>query len=205
VNVATKIVTALNTGIEACGSAVFVASGGFSPEKIYAELVAGDYDGEIDWALVTITLVDDRRVTAKHADSNQKKIREKLLQGPVSAARFLPLSAGSPATELSKTFDVMLLGMGLDGHFASLFPSMVNASALNVDAEPCIVKTEPQGNPSWPRISMSLSMIIKSRLILLLAQGPDKQRVLAAAKSDKSLPVHHLITQTRQPIEIVTN
>ena len=204
-SIVSKIVSTLNAGIAACGSANFVVSGGSSPVNIYAALVAGDYDGYIDWSLVTITLVDDRLVSKDHADSNQKLIHDKLLQGPISAAQFLPLTPDGPVANLSHRFDVILLGMGLDGHFASLFPSMINDTALDLDAEPSIIKTRPQGIPHWPRISMNLSMIIQARFILLLAQGEEKKKVLAAAKTDRSLPIHHLITQTLKPVEVLTD
>jgi 6-phosphogluconolactonase len=205
VRVVSKIVSALNAGITACGTANFVVSGGSSPVNIFSALVAGDYDGNIDWSLVTITLVDDRLVSKDHADSNQKLIHEKLLQGSISAAQFLPLTSDGPVANLSNRFDVMMLGMGLDGHFASLFPSMINDAALDLDAEPSIITTRPMGNPHLPRISMNLSMIIKARFILLLAQGEDKKKVLAASKTDRSLPIHHLIEQTLNPIEVLTD
>lgn len=203
-SIVSKIVSKLIEGIATRGSAIFVVSGGSSPSNIYAALVAGDYDGQIDWSLVTITLVDDRLVPKNHADSNQKLIQDRLLQGPISEAKFLPITSNRTAVNLLNPFDVILLGMGLDGHFASLFPSMVNDPSLDLNAEPAVVNTGPLGTPRWPRISMNLSMIIQARLIVLLAMGREKEEVLAAAKMDNSLPVHHLITQTSKPVLVVT-
>ena len=203
-NVVSKIIKTLNAGIVNHGSAYFVVSGGSSPTSIYAALVAGDYDSHIDWSRVTITLVDERQTPENHDERNQKLIHDQLLQGRVSAAKFLPLTDDMPIANLQRPFDVTLLGMGLDGHFASLFPSMIGSPALSMKAKPGLIKTEPQGTPNWPRISMNLSMITKSRLILLLAIGKEKQKVLYAAKKDRSLPIHHLISQTAKPVEVVS-
>jgi len=200
-----QIALALNVAIGERGTASFVVSGGSSPTSIFAALVAGEHDHHIDWERVTITLVDDRQVADDHDDSNCKLIRSKLLQGPVGAAQFLPLTTKGPVSEIPRPFDVMLLGMGTDGHFASLFPAMVDDIAMDVRAAPAVIETEPHGEPMWPRISMNLSMILQSRLILLLVKGSIKREVLATAQIDRSLPVHHLITQDIQSVQIVAN
>ena len=202
-SVANQIASALSVAIGERGTASFVVSGGSSPTPIFASLVAGEHDHDVDWEQVTITLVDDRQVADDHEDSNCKLIRAKLLQGPVGAAQFLPLTVEGPVSKIPRPFDVMLLGMGSDGHFASLFPSMVNDRAMDVKAAPTVIKTEPHGDPMWPRITMNLSMILQSRFILLLAMGSVKREVLAAARTDRSLPVHHLITQNIQSVQIV--
>ena len=104
----------------------------------------------------------------------------------------------------------MLLGMGNDGHFASLFPEMLvqtqkspkNNLEFEVSAEPSIITTPALGNPKLPRISMNLSLILKSKRIILLANGKEKQAVLKSAEKDKMLPIYHLLKQTHVPIEI---
>ena len=98
----------------------------------------------------------------------------------------------------------MLLGIGLNGHFASLFPSMVGNAAMNVDTAPAIIQTGPEGDPLYPRISMNLPMILQSRLVFLLVKGAAKQEVLRVAQTDQSLPVHYLITQTVKSVQIIT-
>lgn len=204
-SIVTQITDALAAGIAARGTASFVVSGGSSPATIFAALAEGAYDAVIDWSKVTITLVDDRQVPDDHADSNRKLIREQLLLGDVAAATFLPLTTDGPVADLHRPFDVMLLGMGPDGHFASLFPSMVDDAAMDVATPPAIIETGPQGNPIWPRISMNLAMILQSSLLILLVKGAVKQDVLAAAQTDRSLPIHHLISQTVTPVEIITD
>ena len=200
-----QIALALNVAIGERGTASFVVSGGSSPTSVFAALVAGEHNHDIDWERVTITIVDDRQVPDDHDDSNCKLIRSKLLQWPVCAAQFLPLTTEEPVSEIPRPFDVMLLGMGTDGHFASLFPAMVDDIAMDVRATPAVIETEPHGEPMWPRITMNLSMILQSRLILLLVKGSIKREVLAAAQIDRSLPVHHLITQDIQSVQIVAN
>tara|TARA_B100001059_G_C17606978_1_gene462507 strand:+ start:30 stop:647 length:618 start_codon:yes stop_codon:yes gene_type:complete len=204
-SVVNQIASTLSVAIDERGTASFVVSGGSSPKSIFAALVAGEHDHDVDWGKVTITLVDDRQVPDDHDDSNCKLIRSKLLQGPVGAARFLPLTFKGPVSEIPRPFDVMLLSMGPDGHFASLFPSMVDDMAMDVRTAPTVIETEPNGDPIWPRISMNLSMILQSRLILLLVMGSVKREVLTAARTDRSLPVHHLITQNMQSVQVVEN
>ena len=124
---------------------------------------------------------------------------------------FTPLSTDLMSRNLIPTiFTVMLLGMGNDGHFASLFPEMLvqaknspkNNLEFEVSAEPSIITTPALGNPKLPRISMNLSLILKSKRIILLANGKEKQAVLKSAEKDKMLPIYHLLKQTQVPIEI---
>ena len=198
-----QITSALSVAIDERGIASFVVSGGSSPTSVFTALVAGDHNRDVDWKRVTITLVDDRQVADDHDDSNCKLIRSKLLKGPVGAAQFLPLTVDGPASEIPRPFDVMLLGMGSDGHFASLFPPMVDDKAMDVRATPAVIETQSYGDPKWPRVTMNLSMILQSRLILLLVNGSVKRETLASAEIDRSWPVHHLITQNVQSVQIV--
>ena len=203
-SVVNQITAGLAAGIAQRGSASFVVPGGSSPAFIFKALANGEYGNDVDWARVTITLVDDRQVRGNHNDSNRKLIRAQLLRGPVVAAKFLPLTIAGPVTKIDRPFDVMLIGIGPDGHFASLFPSMVGEAAMSVDTAPAIIQTGPEGDPLCPRISMNLPMILQSRLVFLLVKGAAKQEVLRAAQTDQSLPVHYLITQTVKSVQIVT-
>ena len=98
----------------------------------------------------------------------------------------------------------MLLGIGLNGHFASLFPSIVGNAAKSVDTAPAIIQTGPEGDPLCPRISMNLPMILQSRLVFLLVKGAAKRDVLRAARTDQSLPVHYLTMQTVKSVQSAT-
>ena len=97
-------------------------------------------------------------------------------------------------TEFKKPFDITLLGMGEDGHFASLFPDMINQNeAFDLNASPKILITPPQGNPLIPRITMNLSLIMESLNIILLVKGKAKQNIFEKAKKEKKFPIHYLI------------
>ena len=81
---------------------------------------------------------------------------------------------------------------------------MVGNATMNVDTAPAIIQTGPEGDPLCPRISMHLPMTLQSRLVFLLVKGAAKRDVLRAARTDQSLPVHYLITQTVKSVQIVT-
>ena len=81
---------------------------------------------------------------------------------------------------------------------------MVGDAEMNVDTAHTIIQTGPEGDPLCQRISMNLPMILQSRLVFLLVKGAAKRDVLRAARTDQSLPVHYLITQTVKSVQIVT-
>ena len=99
----------------------------------------------------------------------------------------------------------MLLGMGEDGHFASLFPSLIesNKEYFDLYAEPDIFFTEPMGSPCHKRVSMNLSMILESENIFLLVSSDKKNDVLKQAEFDKNLPLYYLLNQSRKEIKII--
>ena len=193
----------LSQAIAERGSASLVVSGGSSPIPTFATLASTS----IDWAQVTITLVDDRDVPADHADSNDLLLHTHLLQGRAAQAHYVSLARDPDAVaNITRPFDVMLLGMGTDGHFASLFPDMISdATAFDSDAAPAILRTGIKGSPAHPRISMNLAMILQSRHIMLLIQGDAKRAVLAEAQHDHNLPVSALLHQTITNIDIITD
>ena len=194
-----QIARQLAHAIATKGQASLVVCGGSSPISIFAALTAGAHEGIVDWSHVTITLVDDRLVPADHQHSNQKLLHDHLLCGAVAAATFIPLAIDNAADNIGRPFDVMLLGMGVDGHFASLFPDMVGETSLQVDA-PDDFETGPKGSPSLPRVSMNLAMILQSKLLILLVNGSE-QAVLEAARTDPGLPVHALLKQDVTPLK----
>ena len=181
----------LNSSIDNEGSASLILSGGYSPISIYEELSNID----ISWSKVFLTLVDDRLVDPDHRDSNQKLLHNHFIKNKAKNINFFPLTENFLSnTEFKKPFDVTLLGMGEDGHFASLFPDMINQNeAFNLNASPKILITPPQGNPLMPRITMNLSLIMESLNIILLVKGKVKQNIFEKALKEKKLPIHHLI------------
>ena len=181
----------LNSSIKNMGSGSLVVCGGTSPISIYEELSNID----ISWSKVFLTLVDDRLVDPDHRDSNQKLLHNHFIKNKAKNINFFPLTENFLSNvEFKKPFDITLLGMGEDGHFASLFPDMINQNeAFDLNASPKILITPPQGNPFIPRITMNLSLIMESLNIILLVKGKAKQNIFEKAQKEKKLPIHHLI------------
>ena len=98
---------------------------------------------------------------------------------------------------------MVLLGLGNDGHFASLFPAQLNnALVFDAYASPSIIVSDQDlGSPSHKRISMNLSMLIDAKRCILLVPNSDKRKIVERAYKDNQLPLHFLLTQERTKIE----
>ena len=190
-SVTTLISAKLEDAINKSGTASLVVSGGSSPIKIFKDLSKI----ELPWSKVQITLVDDRLVEPQSENSNQRLLSEHFLKNKAKKSKFFPLSEDLISYKKFKIpFDVTLIGMGEDGHFASLFPSMIgDKEGYSIDANHKIFKTSSQGNPFLPRITMNLSLIMSSELIILLVKGKAKQNILELAKNDETYPIHYLL------------
>jgi 6-phosphogluconolactonase len=198
---AQSIYEALKNNIYNNGSVSFVVSGGCSPVKIFNDLSKS----ELDWSKVSVTIVDDRVVSSEHSDSNEKLLKENLFINNASAAKFISLKSDSDEVmNINRPFDIMLLGMGEDGHFASLFPELIdNSNYFDLSANPEIIFTEPMGNPCHKRVSMNLSMIMQSKKIILLVSSSAKSILVDQAFENKYLPIHFLLNQQTKDIEII--
>jgi 6-phosphogluconolactonase len=99
----------------------------------------------------------------------------------------------------------MLLGMGEDAHFASLFPSMINSNIeyFKIDSKPEIIYTLPMGSPLHERISMNLAMILNSKSIILLVSNSKKSDLVTEARTNKDLPLYYLLNQKLVDVEIL--
>ena len=196
-----SIYLALLDGINNNGFASFIVSGGSSPLKIFNELS----ETSLDWSKVYISLVDDRHVSSEHVDSNERLLKEHLLINNASTANFISLKSNpEKVLGLSRPFDIMLLGMGDDGHFASLFPSSISASNyFDLSADPEIIYTEPMGDPCHKRISMNLSMITESKKIILLVSNEKKLSLVGEAHENSLLPIYYLLAQEKAGMSIV--
>lgn len=187
------------------GQAVLAVSGGRSPIAFFEALS----QKALDWQNIGITLVDERIVPTTHADSNTGLVREYLLKNKAAAATWVPLvEEGKSETELQpedvvayalkhyKQPDVLVLGMGGDGHTASLFPQAPQLkTAVDLANEAALVHTTPVTAPH-ERVSMSLGAILKTRNIYLAIQGADKKAVfdLASCKASLEYPVSLILT-----------
>ncbi|MBU0526057.1 MULTISPECIES: 6-phosphogluconolactonase [unclassified Pseudomonas] len=178
----------LSDAIDARGSATLVVSGGRSPVAFFQNLAKQ----KLDWSKVVVTLADERWVPVEHADSNAGLLKRYLLQGPAAKAQFLSLYSATANLELAAEqadrllaelppIDVLILGMGDDGHTASLFPNSPNlADALKVDGTrrcyPMLAPTVPH-----QRLTMSRALLASAKTTVLSISGQSKLTTLSAA------------------------
>ena len=184
------------------GKSTFIVSGGSSPVQIFKDLSAM----HAKWSDINISLVDDRVVDTNHDDSNEKLVNNVLIKDEAKDANFISLcNQSKDLLNLKRPFCIMLLGMGEDGHFASLFPKLIetNPEYFDLESDSEIFFTEPMGNPCHRRVSMNLSMILESKDIFLLVSSKKKSEVLNQAKSDKSLPLYYLLNQSKVDLKII--
>ncbi len=211
-HLADAIAETLGAAVASRGSAVLVVSGGRTPLPLFHELA----QRSLPWSEIWITLADERWVTPDHKDSNEALVRQHLLQGPASAARFVPLknSAATPEAgeadcaqalaALPRPFDVVILGMGDDGHTASLFPQAPQLqAALTSTTTPCMA-VDPVTVPH-ARMSLTLSALLESRRIVLHMVGDGKWRVYqqaAATGPVEEFPVRAVLQQNEVPVHV---
>ena len=199
-NLSQSIAASLSASINLNGYASFVVCGGSSPLPLYDNLSNKD----LDWSKVSIFLGDDRVVPSDHQDSNNYLIQLHLLKNNASSASFYPLNDSKiTIKDIRRPFDVVLLGLGNDGHFASLFPAQLNnALVFDAYASPSIIVSDQDlGSPSHKRISMNLSMLIDAKRCILLVPNSNKRKIVERAYKDNQLPLHFLLTQERTKIE----
>lgn len=206
------IVESLQEAIAQRGRAVLVVSGGSTPKGLFERLS----HSELDWAKVTVTLADERWVPGSHRDSNERLLREQLLINKAASATFLSLktahespreAAPSVDQQLAElgAADVLVLGMGADGHTASLFPQANNLQqALDLDSAQRCIAIDPV-TAAHLRMSMSLAFLLESREIFLHITGTEKLGVFEQACIDgdaRKAPIAELVKQARRPVQV---
>ena len=210
----------INKSIGRNGRAVVALSGGSTPKPFFAALAKKD----IDWSRVIITLVDERWVDETHELSNAAFMRRHLLNALNPRVRFVPLyfslgkveesydmvlknycEATESTTQAPRNFDVVVLGMGKDGHTASFFPDADNINEL-VD----IKNNRPLHACHSPttqvqRITWSIKMLLNSSFLVLHYTGQEKKQVFDRAKtagSHTELPIRSVIFQDHVPLNV---
>lgn len=195
----------LRDAIARRGAACLAVSGGATPAHYLPALSARI----LPWDKVTVTLTDERWALPHEADSNEGLIRRCLLHGPASAVRFIGLR-GTAATPLAAAadacarladlpdFDCVLLGLGGDGHFASVFPGRVAACDV---AAACVATIGPNG----ARLTLTPRRLLAARRLLLIHTGRAKQAVLDAARGDgpiEDLPIRLVLRRMGSDLRI---
>lgn len=218
--IARHIADALRAAIAARGQASLAVSGGKSPIPLFEVL----RDEDLDWSKVSIVLVDERIVPRDHEASNTALVARHLLQGKAAASRFclffrelapvfnadvldaLVRDATDRIADLPWPLDVAVLGMGEDGHTASLFPGAPGyARAIASDDRLAWVVPEQAPVPApHARLTFTLHALLEARELVLSIAGDNKLAVYhqAAAKADPALPVSLVLNQTRTPVSV---
>jgi 6-phosphogluconolactonase len=208
-----EIQVELQEAIAARGYASLVVSGGRTPVVLFNQL-AGE---KLPWNKVWVTLADERWVDVHDAASNEQLVRAELLQQQAATAQFIGLKNAAATPEqgadwtwralsrIKRPFDVVLLGMGDDGHTASLFPDSPHlAQAMNTSLPPACVAMQAPVAPQ-ARLSLNLNALLDARRIILHIQGDAKWAVYQAAKAHgptAALPVRAVLHQQIVPIEV---
>lgn len=211
---AERIASALRRRLAAGGEAALVCSGGTTPGRCYDALSAAT----LDWSRVRVTLSDERWVSADDEASNERLVRDRLLRGEARAADFVPLyrqglspeqgcealAADADAGRLPRPFACSLLGMGEDGHFASLFPDSAALAAGLDPAGDSLCLPVVTAASELPRVTLTLAPLAESEEIVLLIFGEKKWAVYERARDgDTALPVAALLASAAIPVRVV--
>lgn len=203
--VADLVQAELARGIGSDGHAECAVSGGSTPEALYRTLVRRD----VPWGKVGLTLVDERWTPPDHPRSNETFVRRSFEGAPIRALRGLYRPAPTPAdalaqveaslADIGKPFDVVILGIGPDGHSASWFPhahglSTALASKAMVATVRAIRSDVTQDEVD--RMTLTVSAVASARRIVLLLAGMDKRAAFEAARGEgpvEAMPVRAIL------------
>lgn len=188
---AAQVAAALRLALQDRQHANLAVPGGRTPVALFRALRVA----ALDWEHVRVTLTDERWVPETDPASNAALVRRELLQEEAARSTFLPLyssaaNAGAGAQQASRVvadcvpFDVVVLGMGADGHFASLFPGSPGiAAALDPLAVPAALAMRAPAAP-MDRLSLNLAALAATPQLYLLVTGADKLEVLKRAQQE---------------------
>jgi 6-phosphogluconolactonase len=208
---AAHVAQRLAKGLSERGRASLAVSGGSTPRLLFEQLS----DKDIDWKNVWITLVDERWVPPGSNRSNQRLVTIELLGRKAANAHFVPLyreglkpgDIGEIESEISSLmpFDVVILGMGADGHTASFFTGGSRLhEAVSPDTKALVIDMEAEG-AGETRVTLTLPVIVASAELILHIEGQEKRDVLESADEDgvqSTYPISHVLT-ARPDIRVV--
>lgn len=179
-----QITQDLKGAIDAKGGATLLLSGGSTPSGLYKLLSFS----EINWSVVRIGLVDERFVPLNHPQSNFKLLEETISQNQAGAASILPMILDEKDYEhnlklVEESYnifahpDVVLLGMGADGHTASIFPN--DAASMQADKQDqCLVSNSNAPTAPKQRITLNGPVLRKANSLYLMITGKEKKDIL---------------------------
>ena len=160
-----------------------ILSGGSSPVSLYKKLG----NSSLSLSNLQFVLSDDRRVPIDDPLSNEGMLNETI--GVVEGFNLLSLHSNDIEHSLNSipVYELAILGMGLDGHFASIFPEMTNLDKALTSLGS--IEMIDDGFPEVPRISMTLNEIDKAKEIILLISDQEKRDLLLNLTADSNLPI----------------
>jgi 6-phosphogluconolactonase len=214
--VAHRFVSAANAAIQARGEFIVALSGGATPRPVYARLAAEPCASRLDWSRIQFAWCDERCVPPNHESSNFRMVRETLLDevdvpeanvhrirgedDPAHAAAtyervlraVLRTPSGPPRTAPGSRLDFVLLGLGNDGHTASLFPG---ATSLQANAR-WVAAEYVHTLSSW-RVTLTTSVINAAAQIAFVVSGVEKaeivRNVLESPNRQEPLPAQLIV------------
>lgn len=203
----------VESALDARGACLLALPGGKTPRPVFAKLAAA----KLDWRKVTIIPTDDRLVPMQDERSNVRAIAQAFLP---TGARVIPIaaeiddyrlagnSADARLQDLAWPPDLCWLGMGEDGHTASIFAGPDLADALDAPKARRAVGVMPDPMPDEapvPRVTLTRAAILSARTILITITGANKRELLEGAIADgqsSKLPIGRVLAEAEQPIDI---
>ena len=205
---AERFVEVAGEGVAARGRFGVALAGGSTPRRVYELLAGGEFRDRVDWARAHLFFGDERTVPPDHADSNYRAARDSLISRvPVPAENVHRMVGEGDAAANARLyedelrgffrgadfpqFDFVMLGMGEDGHTASLFPG---SAALDADPGRLVVMNEdPSGTNPHPRMTLTYAGIARARLVVFTVEGEEKRDAFARVRDgDPSCPAAHV-------------
>lgn len=203
---ADAVINDLEHALQTRGKALLALSGGNTPKRFMQALSRRS----LDWARVTTTLVDERWVPPNHPRSNAYLVQENFLHGKAAATHFVPLYTNAPTPEsalprvsaiisaLPLPPDVVMLGMGSNGHTASFFPEGDHlVEALDRQGEAVVLPMRAP-DAEEPRITLTLPILVAARSLYLQIEGNEKREVLEAAANGTDYPMRAVLEAAPQ-------
>lgn len=210
---ASRVSEVIDFAVRARGRASLLVPGGQTPVAVFKALRTQP----LPWDRVYISLTDERRVPMTDDASNARLIQTHLLQDHAAEAHFCPIhresiddradeaACGAALGMLPRPFDAVILGMGADGHIASLFPDDPNLARMLDPRNEARCATARAPAEPVRRLTLTFSTLLQSRWMALHISGEDKWATLEAAVASADphqYPVYALLNQRQVPVRV---